>query len=193
MDLKKLNPWNWFKHEEGNFQGNNQIPVKRSEAKEPSVQKPYEQHPVVQLHHQIDKLFNDVFSSFNMPLMSGNPQKSSMYDLNNSFRKPCLDISGSNENYEMKLDVPGLTESDLDLEINENVLVIKGRKVEENETKDKQYYRIERSVGEFKRILSLPVDANTEGIKAQLKNGVLKLTIPRLEIEQNKVKKIPIK
>jgi HSP20 family protein len=78
-----------------------------------------------------------------------------------------------------------LAESDLSLEVKDDVLTIKGQKEE-------HYYRVERSYGWFQRTLALPDDAIGDEIKADLDKGVLRLEIPRCEIANQQVKRISI-
>ena len=103
-----------------------------------------------------------------------------------------LDVSGNNNEYEVSIDLPGFSEDDIEIELNGNILTVKGQKEEKNESKEKQYYRIERSSGSFQRTLSLPEDANRDDISANMKNGLLVITIPRKELPKDDVKRISI-
>ena len=198
MDLQKLNPWNWFKHEDSAANQGAQIPVRRTDASRsvPSTTTPdwqRNQHPVLQLHQQIDRLFEDVFSAFGMPsLNSSLPQQAGSAMTPSGIYRPQVDVSGDETQYEINLDVPGLSEDDLSIEVKGDVLTIRGAKEEKHEQKDKQFYRMERSYGSFQRTLSLPGDANADDIQAKLKDGVLTLTLPRSQSEQTDVKHITI-
>ncbi len=187
MNLEKLKPWNWFKHEEdGN--GGSQIPVSR----ERSAGQPTGKGPgsLMSLHREMDRWFEDAFRSFGMPAFE--PKTLTDAGLPGFFR-PQIDVSGDDNCYEISLDVPGLSESDLTLEVKDDVLTIRGQKEERSEDKDKHYYRIERSYGSFQRTLALPDDANADEIKASLDKGVLKLEIPRRPaVEKQDVKRISI-
>ncbi len=86
-----------------------------------------------------------------------------------------------------------MSESDLSIEVKDDMLVIKGQKEAHSENKDKQFYRVERSYGSFQRTLSLPDDANADEINAELDKGVLRLQIPRREsVNKATAKQIPI-
>ncbi len=190
MDLAKLNPWNWFKHEENDRQ-ESQIPVTKKEANNLSVNTGVS--PLMQLHREIDQLFNDTFNAFGMlPTSTTLPLSNALTDNFAKLYRPQLDISGDDKEYKVELDVPGLSEADLSIEIKGDMLIIKGQKEEEHESKDKQFYRIERSFGSFQRTLSLPDDANSDAIKASLKEGVLTLSIPRQAQSEQDVKRIEI-
>lgn len=184
MDLEKLKPWNWFKHEEGEA-GGSQIPVNREHAGrlQPGG------GSLMSLHRDMDRWFDEAFKSFGMPgLEPGNFGSMKMPGL---FR-PKLDIAGDENCYEISLDVPGMKESDLSLEVTDDVLTIRGQKEERSENKDKHYYRVERSYGSFQRTLALPDDADADEIRANLEKGVLKLEIPRRNTASGDVKRISI-
>ena len=192
MNLEKLKPWNWFKHEEnGNGKGTH-IPVSRSEVENMPQTGP---GSLMSLHRDMDRWFDDAFKSFGMPSLTSNLQSRAMPGISfSNIYRPQIDVSGDSNCYEIKLDVPGLTESDLSLEVKDDVLTIKGQKEErsEDKDKDKHYYRVERSYGSFQRTLALPDDAIGEEIKANLDKGVLRLEIPRRETAKEEVKRISI-
>lgn len=185
MDLEKLKPWNWFRHEEDGHDGG-QIPVSRSQAEGLPVGRG---ESLMSLHRDMDRWFEDALKSFGMPALLKESRGAARLP---EFFRPQLDISGDANCYEISLDVPGLTESDLSLEIKDDVLTIKGKKEESSESKDKHYYRVERSYGSFQRTLALPDDANADEIKANLDKGVLKLEIPRRAAAKQDVKRISI-
>lgn len=182
MKLDKLYPWNWFKHEE--LQGENtQIPIKRSDNNDMAGMTERPVHPIAQLHQEIDRLFESAFQGFGSATISSNRLS--------TFR-PSLDVSSDGRAYLISLETPGMAESDLDIEVSGDILRISGHKKELKEDKDRHYYRIERSYGSFTRTLSLPDDANADEIQASLKDGILKLTIPRREGLHPESRKIAI-
>ena len=89
--------------------------------------------------------------------------------------------------------MPGVDEKDVQLELINDTLKIKGDKKQQKEEKEKNYYRIERSYGSFQRVLSLPEDADQDNIKAVYKNGIMNITIPRKAAPKTEVKQIEIK
>lgn len=185
MDLQRLNPWNWFKHEEPQ-PGGAQIPVKRSD-KESGMS----QYPMQQLHQQIDRLFEDAFRGFGFPSIGSQLGEPGRW-LNSQDFRPSLNVSSDSKSYQITLEAPGMNEEDLAVEVSGDVLTISGQKQEEKESKEKHFYRIERSYGNFQRTLSLPDDANADEIQASMKNGVLSLVIPRRTAVDTQVKKITI-
>jgi HSP20 family protein len=190
MNLDKLKPWNWFRHEENDTGKGGQIPVSHSEAENRPLTSP---GTLMSLHRDMDRWFEDALKSLGMPSLDSNLQSRAMpgISLSNIYR-PQIDVSGDSNGYEINLDVPGLTESDLSLEVKDDVLTIKGHKEERTEDKDKHYYRVERSYGSFQRTLALPDDAIGDEIKANLDKGVLRLEIPRRETATQEAKRISI-
>ena len=189
MNLEKLNPWNWFKHEDSQLEERKNIPVSHRDRPLQATQS----DSFMKLHREIDRLFDDVFNSWGMPSSlkreTGRISPSEDYV---AVYRPKIDVSGDENKYEVMLDVPGLVESDLSIDVQGDVLVIKGQKEEVSENKDKHFYCVERNLGSFQRTLSLPKDANNDSIKASLNNGVLKIEISRNEISRGEVKHISI-
>ncbi|RCN55701.1 Hsp20/alpha crystallin family protein [Acidiferrobacter thiooxydans] len=93
--------------------------------------------------------------------------------------RPSLDIQETDKQYRITLEVPGVEEKDIQLTLEDDVLYIRGEKRQEQEHKDAQYHRIERSYGSFQRALNVPADADQDTFKASFKNGVLTVTIDK--------------
>jgi HSP20 family protein len=189
MNLQKLNPWNWFKHEEqGSYEET--IPVKKQDYTEPLSSK----NPILELHSEIDKLFDRAFQGFGLtPLFKPDFSNRGLLKFRDStLFVPSLNISSDDKEYTVILEAAGMEQKDMSIELTDRRLAIKGNKLEEEENKDKDFYRIERKFGSFQRILALPEDANAEGIKASMKNGLLTIKIPRTETQVAGSKKIEI-
>lgn len=108
---------------------------------------------------------------------------------------PAVDISDDEKNIYLNLEMPGLSKENVQIKIKENnVLVIKGEKKQENTTEDKErnYIRMERRYGEFARYFTLPDNVNTEKIDAKFDKGVLSITIEKKEPEKPNEKLIEI-
>ncbi len=203
MNIEKLKPWNWFKHEDNSA---SQIPVTKKDASgevlrktnETAVNTSQAMGSLLQLHQDMNRLFDDVWRLFGMPSTSSVSRPASLIG-GSLFDSPFLgdyraklDVSGNKKEYEVSIDLPGLSEDDIQIELNGHTLIIRGQKEETNETNEKQYYRVERTAGSFQRTLSLPDDANRDAITANMKNGVLAIKIPRLELPEDDVKRISI-
>ena len=101
---------------------------------------------------------------------------------------PTFDVEELKDAYVVKADLPGLTESDVDVTVTGNALTIAGKREAEQEREGQRYYAIERGYGAFSRTVTLPDGANLDDLSANLKNGVLTLHIPkRPEVQPRKI------
>jgi HSP20 family protein len=190
MNLQKLNPWNWFKHEEASTPAD-QIPIRRSSGDSlMPAQGSAAGHPVLQLHREIDRLFDEAFRGFGLRSLPLQADWAGMTD-DATFR-PRLNVSSDDRSYEVSVEAPGMSKSDLSLAIKDDVLTIRGEKREEQEDRDRHFYRVERRYGMFQRVLSLPDDADSDALDASMKDGVLKIRIPRREVGEGTVKNVEI-
>ncbi len=103
-----------------------------------------------------------------------------------------VDISSNDDAHTIKVEVPGVEQEDVNLEIANGTLTINGEKKQESEEKNKHYYHMERLYGSFQRILSLPDDVDKSSIEASFKNGVLTINLPSKGLPKTDVKQIPI-
>lgn len=104
---------------------------------------------------------------------------------------PKVDVVDTGKAVEIKVEVPGLEEKDLDVSLEGSHLRIKGEKKDERKEEQKGYYLLERSSGTFERHLTLPENLDTEKVDARFKNGVLYITVPKTK--EAAPKKINIK
>jgi HSP20 family protein len=103
---------------------------------------------------------------------------------------PAMDLVETGDHFVLRADLPGLSEEDVNIEVEERVLTISGeRKAEQVENKD-GYHRIERAFGTFSRSLTLPEGSNAEAVSASFDRGVLEVSIPKPE--ERKPRKISI-
>ena len=94
---------------------------------------------------------------------------------------PAVDIFQQDGNIVLKAELPGLDPKDVDIRVENNVLTLRGERKLDNEVKKEHYHRIERTYGSFTRSFTLPNMVDTERIKAEYRDGVLALFIPRAE------------
>ncbi len=107
---------------------------------------------------------------------------------------PSIDVHEDANGFYVKAEIPGMDEKNIDVNIENNFLTIKGEKTEEKrEGDDKRYLVTERKFGSFQRTLRLPEGIKTDKIKANFKNGVLTIDIPRDKAEEPKKIKINVK
>ena len=103
---------------------------------------------------------------------------------------PSVDIFETEGEIVVKAELPGIDRKDITLNLEKNVLTVKGERRFEKETKEENYHRIERSYGAFSRAFSLPATVDEEKIKADYRDGILKIVLPKKE--QAKAKQISI-
>ena len=102
---------------------------------------------------------------------------------------PSVDIYETENELVLKADVPGVTEKDIDVRVENNMLTVRGERRGEQSVKEDNYLRVERTYGSFSRSFSLPNTVNTEAISAEYKNGVLTVQLPkRAESKPKQVK-----
>jgi HSP20 family protein len=101
-----------------------------------------------------------------------------------------MDLVESGDDFLLRADLPGLSESDVNIELEDNVLTISGQRKAEHEERKEGYYRLERASGSFSRSLTLPEGVDPEKVSAHFDRGVLEVRIPKPE--QRKPRKVTI-
>ena len=105
---------------------------------------------------------------------------------------PKVDVKEDSEAYTMEMDLPGRSEKDVDIELDNNTLTISSKQEERNEAKETEkeensrWLIRERRVSSFKRSFTLPEDVNLDALKASFKNGILSVKLPRRALPQPK-------
>src|SRR5947209_15642188 len=92
---------------------------------------------------------------------------------------PAMDLSEDEGEYVVRADLPGITEEDVKIEFQDNVLTISGARKSAHEDRKNGYYRVERASGRFSRSLTLPEGVDPESVHAKFENGVLEVRIPK--------------
>lgn len=136
-------------------------------------------NPFLSLQQEIDRLFEDFTRGF--------PAFGSMTDV----KVPTMDVAETDKEIEITAELPGLEEKDVQINVADNILTIRGEKKAEKEQKDKNYRLVERSYGSFERSLELPDGVDIDAIKASIDKGVLKVAVPKPAPAQ--VKKVEVK
>lgn len=103
-----------------------------------------------------------------------------------------VDIYEEGNNIVFKSELPGISKDDLDIKLTDDTITISGEKKKEEKIERKNYYRIERSFGSFKRSFALPSGVQSDKAKASFKDGILQVTIPKSEEAKKKEKKIKV-
>lgn len=130
------------------------------------------------LRNEMDRLFDEFFGM--------TPARSSR----GAMWSPAINIREDKDNFYVEAELPGMTKEDIDLEVENNVLSLKGERKLEETQEDENYHFVERSYGSFYRSFTLPRNVDPEGIGASYKDGVLYVTIPKKE--EVKPKKVSI-
>ncbi len=94
---------------------------------------------------------------------------------------PAVDIYEKDGNIVLKAELPGVDPKDVDVRVENNLLTLRGERKFDNEVKRDQYHRVERSYGSFSRSFTLPNVVDTGNIKAEYRDGVLHMTLPKRE------------
>lgn len=109
-----------------------------------------------------------------------------------SWFSPRSDASAAKAAYEINIELPGVTKDDLEIELHDGVLTVKGEKKQVRVEEREGYFFSERQYGRFQRTFRLPPDAAEEGISAGFADGVLTLTVPKAAPAGSKAKRIEI-
>ena len=154
--------------------------------------------PMQQLRQEADSLFDEMMRSSDFPFKwFGRASGQLKRDLpieQKAFFRPSLNVSGSDKGYLVSVELPGVEEKNIKVEIMGRSLIISGEKKHHEEQKKQEagYYYTERSFGQFKRVLEVPCDSLLADITAEYKDGVLNINIPRNQQPEEKTKKIEI-
>lgn len=106
---------------------------------------------------------------------------------------PSAEMEETNDAVHLKLEVPGMEARDLDVQVTEEWVAIKGERKSESKSEEKGVVRSEFHYGKFERKIPLPAHIQTDHVQAECKNGVLILTLPKVESEQQKSVKVNIR
>ncbi|MFC6639579.1 Hsp20 family protein [Sulfitobacter sp. JBTF-M27] len=106
---------------------------------------------------------------------------------------PASDASSSDNVYRISVELPGVSEDDIELSAENGLLTVSGEKMEETEEQEGTWYFSERQYGAFRRSFRMPEDADIEQTEAHMKDGVLSITVPRRAPAESRGKKIAVK
>ena len=132
------------------------------------------------LQSEMNRLFNTVFDA---PGGNGGGTPARRW-------MPAMDLLETDDEFVLRADLPGMTEDDVSIELEDNVLTVSGERKAEHEEKGEGFYRVERAFGSFSRSLTLPQGVDPEAVNAGFEKGVLEVRVPKPE--QRKPRKIAI-
>jgi HSP20 family protein len=136
--------------------------------------------PVMSLHREMNRLFDDMFRDFDDSRISRGRRG----------EWPRMDAEETDKNYRVTAELPGMEEGDVEVLLQDGILTIRGEKKLENESQNRTFSELFH--GRFERRLSFDRDVDEEGVSATFKNGVLTVTVPKAAQSVERTKRIPI-
>jgi HSP20 family protein len=130
------------------------------------------------LQHEMNRMFDTVFGD--RPGGNGGSRR----------WIPAMDLLETGDHFVLRADLPGVSEDDVNIELEDNTLTVSGERKAEHTERQEGFYRVERAFGAFSRALTLPRGVNSDEISAQFDNGVLEVRIPKPE--ESKPRRISI-
>jgi len=127
-------------------------------------------------HNRINRLFEEPF--FRISRLAD--------DDSMGMWNPAVDLYEKDDHFVIKAELPGVDKSDIKIDLKDRVLTLSGERTYDNEVKEENYYRQERSYGKFQRVFRLPDDVDSDKIKAEFKDGVLQVEVPKPEDKKAK-------
>jgi HSP20 family protein len=144
-------------------------------------QRERDEHPILSLHREVNRLFDDVFRGFGVPAF-GSVERSVSW--------PHVELGETAKAIRVTAELPGLDEKDVDISLEDGALTLRGEKRSEVEDQDRGYS--ERSYGRFERRIGLPKGIDRDSVSATFKNGLLTVTLPKTEAANENVRRIPV-
>jgi HSP20 family protein len=144
------------------------------------------EHPFLALQREMDRLFDEFWRGFDLPMLGRGERGYGMLS-------PRLDVREDEKSIVVTAELPGMDESDVQVTLTDNSLIIEGEKKSETEESERGYRYAERSFGSFRRVV--PIDAEIIGdkVEASFHNGVLTVVLPKTPEAEGKFRKIPVK
>jgi len=137
-----------------------------------------------EIQDEMNRIIQDAFEDLGITGTSGLKQE--------SFWRPAVELNSQNGNYQLKAQLPGVDKDHINVEVSEDSVTINAECEHKQEEKTENIYRSEFRYGKFHRIVPLPSSVEYSKAKAEYKDGILTVTVPKTEEEKSKVKKIPI-
>ena len=165
MTIKDLAPWNWGRKNELNVQG---------------------EHPFESLQRQMNRVFDDFFSGFDLQPFSGWGEKFGGFN-------PRINVTENDKEVRVTAELPGMDDKDIDLSLTKDSLTIRGEKRLDHEKTEGNRYYSERSYGTFSRTVPLGFEVDEDKVDASFVKGILTIVLPKSERAQRQARKITVK
>lgn len=150
--------------------------------------RPEEADPLLALRQEVSRVFDDFFSGVGLPSFVGLQPPSAVATI----LTPRMDVSESDNEVQITVELPGIEEGDIAVTLDGDVLTIRGEKATERDEEERDYHIVERAEGTFLRTLRLPFEADPEQVRADFKDGVLMITIPKPKEAQKASRRIEV-
>lgn len=134
----------------------------------------------------IDRWFEGMLEDFWRRPLASRLRTAGWLPVEGIMRMPVVDVFEDKDDVVVKAELPGLSKEDVQVQVSGSVLTLKGEKKKQEEVKEQDYYRCERSHGSFSRSLELPHEVKADQVKASFKNGVLEVRLPKTEDAKRK-------
>lgn len=140
--------------------------------------------PFLSLHRDMNRLFDDMLRGTGLPPTRSQGQ-------GGSFVAAHMDVSETENEIRITAELPGVTDQDIDVSLDGDVLTIRGEKKFERQDDKENFHFMERSYGSFQRALRLPYPVDPEQVRASFENGVLTVTVPK-SVQQQRSRRIQV-
>ena len=161
------------------------IPSGRDKETSPASENGASSNPLVSLQRDINHVFEDFWRKVENG-WNGDDSVVGMFG-------PSTDVTETDKSVNVSVELPGMTEEDIDISLSGNTMTIRGEKKIEHEEERKGVYMSERHYGSFHRTVPLPAGVDPDKAEATYKNGVLTVSIPKTEEALASIKRIPVK
>jgi HSP20 family protein len=158
------------------------IPWGRSSGRRDVARRDNGGDPVNALQTDLNRAFEDFWRSLEEPLFG-----------RSGGNLPAVDVRETDKEVEVIAELPGMSEKDIDVQVAEGALTIRGEKRDERHSEERGYVLHERSVGYVERVVPLPEGVDINNAKAKFRNGVLTITLPKTHEAQQSVKHISVR
>jgi HSP20 family protein len=129
--------------------------------------------PFMSLHREVNRLFDEALRGFGQPLVAGESAAGG------TFVPARMDVSETDSDVRVRAELPGVSEKDVEVTLDDDLLTIRGEKRLERKDEKENFHFVERSYGTFQRSLRLPFAADPDRVQANFENGVLTVTVPK--------------
>ena len=155
------------------------VPWSRGDRERSAANRSDSLNPVMSLHREMNRLFDDVFRAFDDSRL-----------LADRSGWPSMDVEETDKEYRVTAELPGLEERDVEVLLQDGLLMVRGEKKMESENRNRTYS--ERFYGRFERQITLDRDVDDSAVNATFKNGILTVTVPKSARAVERSKRIPI-